>query len=75
MPWDILDYEGRTVGDGAAFMPLYSDWYNQDLVVICNRVVTGCSEIIPCLEWWDENFVVKCDKIIYGRNEVIPCQI
>jgi len=74
MPWDILDYEGRTVGEGAAYMPPYGGWYDENMVILCNKVITGCNDIIPCATWWNAQLVIKCDSLLIGCNEVIPCQ-
>jgi len=49
MAWDILDYEGRIVGDGAQnSTPLQGNsWQNVYGVVLCDNVI-DCDEVVIC---------------------------
>ncbi len=79
MPWDILDYEGRIVGDGAAYMPpIDYGWYNTltGMITCSNQPLVCSNKIIPCISGWYDvvtGMIACSDKLLICNEDIIPC--
>ena len=77
MPWSLLDYDGRVIGDGAVNSEplLENSWQLRSGVVKCG-VIINCADLVLCgsfigNSWQKATGVVMCDRVINCEDIVI----